>query len=522
MVTMKQKQEIILRHFREGKSYRSISRNTGISRQIVKKYIEEYREAKSKFEENNEAFDSEELIQDLLESPRYNSRNRKKRKLTLELTTRIDALLLENTKKRQNKQYKQLLKKIDILEQLHKEGFNIGYTAVCSYVNEALDKSKETFIKQIYQPGSTCEFDWADVKLFIDGKMRTFQLALFTSAFSNYRFAILYAKQNTQCFQESHAEFFEKTQGVFHTMVYDNMRVAVKRFVGPSEKEATDGLLQLSLYYQFDFRFCNARKGNEKGHVERGVEYVRRKAFAVKDSFPDIDEANKYLEQVCDELNRRKDKKGNSSLELFEEEKKFMPKSPRKFCGSIKESVRVDKYGTITVETCHYSVPEKYTGKMIDVRIFSNKIVCYDGFEKLCSHTKKYGFGEWSLQLEHYLKTLMRKPGALKGSLALSQSNQRFIQIYNDNFKEYPKEFIELISYMKTKNKTIAEIEIIIQKLQQISTNEIRLDKIKMLGDQVIEVVKINPSGEIERRALKQLFEISNLYSAKEKRSIKG
>ena len=36
------------------------------------------------------------------------------------------------------------------------------------------------------------------------------------------------------------------------------------------------------MYYQFGFRFCNVRKGNEKGHVERSVEYIRRKAFALE------------------------------------------------------------------------------------------------------------------------------------------------------------------------------------------------------------------------------------------------
>lgn len=54
------------------------------------------------------------------------------------------------------------------------------------------------------------------------------------------------------------------------------MKVAVKRFVGRQEKEPTEALLKLSTYYGFAFRFCN---GNEKGHVERSVEYIRRKAF---------------------------------------------------------------------------------------------------------------------------------------------------------------------------------------------------------------------------------------------------
>ena len=31
----------------------------------------------------------------------------------------------------------------------------------------------------------------------------------------------------------------------------------------------------MQAFYGFDYRFCNARAGWEKGHVERSVDYVR-------------------------------------------------------------------------------------------------------------------------------------------------------------------------------------------------------------------------------------------------------
>ena len=48
-------------------------------------------------------------------------------------------------------------------------------------------------------------------------------------------------------------------------------------------------LLKLSLYYKFNFRFCNAYSGNEKGHVERSVEIIRRKAFSKNTSFTSLE-----------------------------------------------------------------------------------------------------------------------------------------------------------------------------------------------------------------------------------------
>lgn len=78
---------------------------------------------------------------------------------------------------------------------------------------------------------------------------------------------------------------------------------AVKKFTSLTEKEPTEDLLKLSLYYRFNFRFCNIRSGNEKGHVERSVEVVRRKAFSHKDSFQSLDDANKYLQSICEKIN---------------------------------------------------------------------------------------------------------------------------------------------------------------------------------------------------------------------------
>ncbi|WLY85466.1 hypothetical protein Q2T46_15710 [Thermoanaerobacterium sp. CMT5567-10] len=47
-------------------------------------------------------------------------------------------------------------------------------------------------------------------------------MAVFTSAKGNYRFSKLFPKQDTSCFQEAHASFFENIKSVYHTVVYDN------------------------------------------------------------------------------------------------------------------------------------------------------------------------------------------------------------------------------------------------------------------------------------------------------------
>ena len=505
---MKEKQRIIIEHFLNGKSIRQISKITEISRPTVTKYIRGYKAVLEQKSKPNKIFE-----QDILESPKYSKRNRSKRKLNKKITARIDALLLKNAEHRKHNRFKQQLKKIDIYEKVSEEGHDIGYTTVCNYINNQNKKSKETFIKQNYAPGSECEFDWGEVKLIIDNNPVKLQLALFTSANSNYHFAKLFTHQNTLCFQEAHTDFFWKIGSVYKTMVYDNMKVALRRVVGKRKKEATNGLLQLSMYYLFDFRFCNFYKGNEKGHVERGIEYVRRKSFSLKTSFKNIEEANKYLEQKVDKLNKKK-RSGfsHSPFELFLEEKKVMHKSKPKFSYSEKLACKVDKFSTISYKSNHYSVPESYNGKMVDIRIFANKIDIYDGLNFLCRHQKKIGVHKWSLSLTHYLKTLSKKPGAVKNSVSFSQSDEKLKIIYEKYFNEKSKEFVELLIYMKEKNKTISEIELVIKKLQRLSSKEISLDKIKMLSENKIEVHQTKKDGKIERYFLNLISDIKDVF----------
>lgn len=265
LITLNEKQKIIL-YWREGLSKSEIARKVEKNRDTVRKYIDEYENKKQELLNSTSTDKVPELIEDIVCKPKYDSSNRAKRKLTDEIISEIEMHLEENKLKRERGEGKLQKKKIDIFEAIINKGYDIGHTTVYNAITKIEGKRSEAYIKAIYNPGYTCEFDWGDVKLKINGKTIVAQMAVFTAAYSNYRFAILFMRQKMEFFQEAHAEFFNHCNGAYSQMVYDNMKVAVKRFVGSTEKEPTEGLLQLSIYYGFDFRFCNVRSGNEKGN----------------------------------------------------------------------------------------------------------------------------------------------------------------------------------------------------------------------------------------------------------------
>ncbi len=155
---------------------------------------------------------------------------------------------------------KQCMRGKDIYELLLEKGFQISYPSVCKYIasfakHKEEAESKEAFVRGYYPPGESCEFDWGEVKLYLDGKLQRLYIAVFTLSHSNGRYAWLFRHQNTLAFMESHRNFFRQVKGVPAMMVYDNMRVAIREFAGV-EKKPTDALLRMSNFYRFHYRFC--------------------------------------------------------------------------------------------------------------------------------------------------------------------------------------------------------------------------------------------------------------------------
>ncbi len=485
---MLKKQQVIIGHFRQGKSKKQLSKELKISRNTVRKYIEQYEQAQQECTTGSSA---KEIEKGILVPPKYDSIRRSKRRLTQEIADLIERYLAQNQTKRETGLSKQQMKKTDIHEALLEAGHTIGYTTVCNYVRTVEQKQKEAFIRQQYAAGQVVEFDWGEVKLRINGVEKKLMLAVFTSAYSNHRWARLYYRQDMSSFLHSHACYFEAVGGVSQQVVYDNMRVAVRKYtLRNKDKLPTEELLRLSTYYQFDYRFCNARKGNEKGHVERSVEYIRRKAFARQDEFSDLQSGNEHLAQVNQKLNQKSVKgKTKSIIDHFEEELRVMRPSPKMYDTAMIESLRVDKYSCIKVDTNYYSVEEGHVGAMLQTRIYPDYLQVYNAHNQgVATHQRQHTRYQYYLKIEHFLKTLRTKPGALLGSLTLVQADQQLQQIFHQHFEDAPKAFIELLIFLKKNTPEAphgysieAAQRAIDQCVESCPHHPICLDKIKIL-----------------------------------------
>jgi transposase/transposase-like protein len=496
MISLKLKRRILIK-YQNGDSISGIAREVGSSRSTVRKYITTYEEKITKLKTSAENNDGEidALVEELSSQPRYDSTGRFKRKLSSEIIGIIDECLKQNEFKLLNRNRKQMMKGIDIYELLKEKDYDIGYTTVCNYIRKTILK-KEAFVKQEYQPGETVEFDWGEVKLKIAGKALKFQLALFSTGYGSYNFGYLYNNQKMQSFLDVHVKCFSHLGGVHKEVVYDNMRVAVKKFVGKTEKIATDELIKISMYYGFNYRFCNARRGNEKGTVERAIEFVRRKAFSSKDEFNSLEEANYHLQTILNNLNNKPTKYlGNvSPKDKLNEEKDKLIKVITDYVICTDTECRVDKYSTITIEQNRYSVSELLVGKFVKAKVYPERVDVIFENKVIASHMRSYKFSYWTIDINHYISTFKKKPGALHNSTAMHNCSHRIKNIYHSYYTNNPREFIDLIELIKI--TSLENVEKAITELEKLGQRHVTTGKIKNIVTQEKMKIHDNPINE--------------------------
>lgn len=495
-----------------GKSLRKIAEELGISRNTVRKYIREDLAARTV------DVSKLEVTSNYVTPPTYKKRTGTKRALTDTVKKRIRKMLQQNERKRHNNMHKQQLKIIDIHEQLEREKFEISYTTVRNFVNSEVKREKEVFIRQKPTAGYEVEFDWGEVKLFISGaKQKAYSLAVFTLPYSNDRYAYLYESETMICVQDVHVKFIEYLQFVPTVFTYDNMRTVVKSFVG-TERQITDRMKHLAMHYDFQIRLCEPRKGNQKGHVERSVEYIRRKAFGQRDTFETLKEARSYLEETLIRLNSKSHYlKKQPHHELLEEERVARGglNGIAPFDASEFEEFRVDKYSTISLKQNHYSVPEGHVGEWVKVKAGAEKIRIFSDGNCIAEHERSWQTHQWIMDIYHYLKTFQKKKGALTQSECLSQAPKEIKKIYTEHYIGNEKDFLELLLYVQER-ENLDRVKQAIQQLKENRLVQITTEKVIFIAEQDSPVIKMKlPKDDVTSQSVQNLSTLTALFETK-------
>jgi len=181
-----------------------------------------------------------------------------------------------------------------------------GYTGSVVQLRRAVRLIRPAATASVYRrlttlPAEEAQVDWgAFGSIRIGRGVRPLSGFVMVLSYSRAIFALFTVDQTLESFLRGHVEAFLTWPGVGRTLVYDNLRSAVLERAGAAIR-FHPRLLELAGHYHFAPRPCTPGRGNEKGKVERQIQYLRHAFFAAR-TFVDVDDLNAQFRRWGDDI----------------------------------------------------------------------------------------------------------------------------------------------------------------------------------------------------------------------------
>jgi len=300
-----------------------------------------------------------------------------------------------------------------IFERLRDEhGYSGGYTTVSTAVRKLKQQNKEVFLPLSHPPGEAqVDFGFADVVL--NGELTKVALFVMTLPYSDAIFMQAFPRECTESFLEGHVRAFDFFGGVPTRISYDNSKVAVGKIVGNREREVTKEFLRLKSHFLYEDHFCLVRRPNEKGHVERLLDFARRSFLVPVPCVESLEELNERLLQSCEkDLIRTLRGKFIPKQQLLNEEQQSLRSIPvEQFETRRLQTVHANSLSLIRFDRNSYSVPTEYAHRALTAVATIDKVRILCAEELVASHPRCWGKEQFFFDPLHYLRLLQRKPG---------------------------------------------------------------------------------------------------------------
>jgi transposase len=406
MLTMARIEAIRDAYHRRGKSISQISKEQGVDRKTVRKYLEQ-----------DDFSEPKMLPGEIVSEPR--------------ICPKLDPFKaaidewLESDKLAKAKQRHTAKRVFDRLstEDGTKETFDCSYRTVADYVawkkKQIYAPGKDAYLPLEHRPGEA-QVDFGSAQFIERGILYDGKYLNVSFPYSNKGYQQLFKGENAECLLEGLFSIFMHIGGVPIEAWFDNASAIVTKIIRGGGREITDKFLRFKCHFGFDAVFCNPNEGHEKGNVEGKVGYHRRNMLVPIPKFDSLEAFNKELLDRCDaDGDRPHYRKGMAINELFEADRAaLLPMPKNDFDLATYIHLKADNYGKFTLDggKHSYSGSPMLAGERIIVKLTSYKvIVMTGGYREIVSHKRLYGDTyESSMDWMPYLSQLSIRPRALK------------------------------------------------------------------------------------------------------------
>ncbi|MDR1705476.1 MAG: IS21 family transposase [Clostridiales bacterium] len=351
-----------------------------------------------------------------------------------------------------------------IYDRLREEhGYKGSYSSVKRYVVKKrwlLSQAREGYLP-IAQPPGHAQTDFGMFKYYDGlGVAKEGYALVVTFPYSNAGWMQVFPAQNQECLLEGLKRIFYHIGGVPIRLRCDNMTTAVAQVLEGAERILSDGFYRFKLHHRFETDFCNPASGNEKGNVENKVGYDRRNMLVPVPVIEDFAAYNEELFARCDADHEREHYRHKESIsQLWAQEKGKLLTLPKYEYGVFRyESLNVNKTGFVLIDTNRYGLSPVFAGKMVQAKIFFDRVELYYDRQLLKTYERSYGRAQEVTDWKQYLPVLLRKPGAAEHTRFFEQMPKLWQQyLKNTSGKERKSALMLLTEIINDGNESLCD-----------------------------------------------------------------
>ncbi len=185
-------------------------------------------------------------------------------------------------------------------------------------------------------------------------------------------------------------------------------------------------ILELAGHYRFAPKPCRPRRANEKGRVEKAIQYVRSSFFAAR-PFTTLADFNRQARRWIEEIAHRRPWPGDRSRsvqEVFDKEReRLLPLPAHPFETDLIQPVRARKTIYVRFDLNDYSIPPAAVGKQLTLAACDSRVRILEGETELARHRRSWDRGQTVADPAHQ-EELLRLKRKARGAAPSDRLNQ--------------------------------------------------------------------------------------------------
>ena len=280
-----------------------------------------------------------------------------------------------------------------LYEMLRGRGYAGSVVQLRRVVRSLRPPRREAFLRLTTLPGEQAQADWAHFgTLRIGQATRSLSCFVLTLSYSRALWFEFFLDQSLENWLRGHVHAFAAWGGVPRAILYDNLKSVVTVRAGDAI-QFHPRLLELCAHYQFAARPCQPRRGNEKGRVERVIQYLRHAFFAARD-FRDLADLNRQALVWRDDVAHQRPWPGDDARRVAEaftdEQPRLLPLPQHPFDTDLVQPIRSDKTIYVRFDLNDYSIPPDYVRRPLTLVATPELIRLLDGATEIARHARSY------------------------------------------------------------------------------------------------------------------------------------